>query len=181
MINETSLMHMWRDYVRIWHALLFLHSFRIRTAQLDHTPGFQSNQTTLTVACVLLSSWKVRRKIVNFTNGMSPYNALVHQLISLLENKLKSVRHNASRNKKKEWLIPYCWKCHLWVYAFEGRLCEDMASIAIPAFVQNTHGPARSYARVPKQPNSFDCGMCVIKFMESLTEDRELHKWDEIC
>ncbi|QHO44191.1 uncharacterized protein DS421_5g169110 [Arachis hypogaea] len=45
-----------------------------------------------------------------------------------------------------------------------GRLCEDMASIAIPAFVRTTHGPARS----------LDCGMCVIKLMESWTEDREL-------
>ncbi|QHO09021.1 uncharacterized protein DS421_14g477660 [Arachis hypogaea] len=97
--------------------------------------------------------------------------------------------------------------CHWWVYAFEvnakriaildslysapvdderdkldayvERLCEDMASIAIPAFVWSTYGPARSYAKVPMQPNNFDCGMCVIKLMESWTEDRELYEWDE--
>ncbi|QHO57303.1 uncharacterized protein DS421_3g81120 [Arachis hypogaea] len=86
--------------------------------------------------------------------------------------------------KRKWWLIPYCWRGHWWVYAFDvvakrllildslhygpeddkrikldayvGRLCEDMASISIPAFVRTTHGPARSYARVPKQPNKSD-------------------------
>ncbi|RYR31513.1 hypothetical protein Ahy_B01g056315 [Arachis hypogaea] len=110
--------------------------------------------------------------------------------------------------KRKWWLFPNCWRGHWWVYAFEvnakhlviidslhfapendewdnldayvGRLCEDMASIAIPAFVRTTYNPARSYARVPKQPNNFDCGMCVIKFMESWTEDRDLDDWDEI-
>ncbi|RYR02484.1 hypothetical protein Ahy_B06g081271 [Arachis hypogaea] len=110
---------------------------------------------------------------------------------------------------KKWWLIPYCWRGHWWVYAFDviakrllildslhyapeddkrrkldaymGRLCEDMASITNPAFVRTTHGPARSYARVSKQPNNFDCGMCVIKLMKSWTEDRELCEWDEVC
>ncbi|XLU79969.1 hypothetical protein S245_003390, partial [Arachis hypogaea] len=105
------------------------------------------------------------------------------------------------------WLFPYCWRGHWWVYAFEvnakcivildslhsapeddkrdkldayvGRLCEDMASIAIPGFVRTLYGPSRSYARVPKQPNNFDCGMCVIKFIESWKEDRELYEWDE--
>ncbi|QHO50468.1 uncharacterized protein DS421_1g22760 [Arachis hypogaea] len=109
--------------------------------------------------------------------------------------------------KRKWWLIPYCWRGHWWVYAFDvvtkrliildilhygpeddkrikldayvGRLCEDMASISIPAFVRTTHGPARSYAMVPKQPNNFDCGMCVIKLMESWTEERQLCEWDE--
>nr|XP_025683865.1 uncharacterized protein LOC112784761 isoform X4 [Arachis hypogaea] len=115
--------------------------------------------------------------------------------------------------KRKWWLIPYYWRGHWWVYAFDvvakhllildslhygpeddkrikldayvGRLCEDMASISIPAFVRTTHGPAHSYARVPKQPNnillscSFDCGMCVIKLMESWTEERQLCEWDE--
>ncbi|XP_020972851.1 uncharacterized protein LOC110269395 [Arachis ipaensis] len=92
--------------------------------------------------------------------------------------------------KRKWWLFPYCRGGHWWIYAFEvnakriaildslhsapvhderdkldayvGRLCEDMASIAIPAFVRSTYGPARSYAKVPMQPNNFDCGMCVI-------------------
>ncbi|RYR40355.1 hypothetical protein Ahy_A09g046099 [Arachis hypogaea] len=63
--------------------------------------------------------------------------------------------------------------------AYVGRLCEDMANIAIPAFVRTPYGPARSYARVPKQPNNFDCGMYVIKFMKSWTEDRELYEWDK--
>ncbi|RYQ85009.1 hypothetical protein Ahy_B10g104497 isoform B [Arachis hypogaea] len=109
--------------------------------------------------------------------------------------------------KRKWWLIPYYWRGHWWVYAFDvvakhllildslhygpeddkrikldayvGRLCEDMASISIPAFVRTTHGPAHSYARVPKQPNNFDCGMCVIKLMESWTEERQLCEWDE--
>ncbi|RYR75779.1 hypothetical protein Ahy_A01g000364 [Arachis hypogaea] len=109
--------------------------------------------------------------------------------------------------KRKWWLFPYCCGGHWWVYAFEvnakrvvildslrsapvdderdkldayvGRLCEDMASIAIPAFVRSTYGPARSYAKVPMQPNNFDCGMCVIKLMERWTEDRELYGWDE--
>ncbi|QHN82390.1 uncharacterized protein DS421_20g695410 [Arachis hypogaea] len=64
--------------------------------------------------------------------------------------------------------------------AYVGRLCEDMASIAIPSFVRSTYGPARSYAKVPIQPNNFDCGMCVIKLMERWTEDRELYEWDEL-
>ncbi|QHO00929.1 uncharacterized protein DS421_13g410570 [Arachis hypogaea] len=109
--------------------------------------------------------------------------------------------------KRKWWLIPYCWRGHWWVYAFDvvakrllildslhygpeddkrikldayvGRLCEDMASIFISAFVRTTHGPARSYARVPKQPNNFDCGMCVINLMESWTEERQLCEWDK--
>ncbi|RYR26245.1 hypothetical protein Ahy_B02g060457 [Arachis hypogaea] len=109
--------------------------------------------------------------------------------------------------KRNWWLFPYCWRGDWWVYAFEvnakrivilgslhyapeddkrdkldayvGRLCEDMARIAIPGFVRTPYGPARSYARVPKQPNNFDCGMCVIKFIESWTEDRELYEWDE--
>ncbi|QHO13670.1 uncharacterized protein DS421_15g517500 [Arachis hypogaea] len=104
--------------------------------------------------------------------------------------------------KRNWWLFPYCWRGHWWVYAFEvnakrivildslhsapeddkrdkldayvGRLCEDMASIAIPGFVRTPYGPAHSYARVPNQPNNFDCGMCVIKFIESWTEE-----WDE--
>ncbi|RYQ99987.1 hypothetical protein Ahy_B07g088035 [Arachis hypogaea] len=62
---------------------------------------------------------------------------------------------------------------------YVGRLCEDMASIAIPGFVRSTYGPARSYAKVPMQPNNFDCGMCVIKLMERWTEDRELYEWDQ--
>ncbi|QHO06996.1 uncharacterized protein DS421_14g459760 [Arachis hypogaea] len=37
--------------------------------------------------------------------------------------------------------------------AYVGRVFEDMARIAIPAFVRTTYGPSRSYARVPKQPN----------------------------
>ncbi|RYR11089.1 hypothetical protein Ahy_B05g079570 [Arachis hypogaea] len=102
--------------------------------------------------------------------------------------------------KRNWWLFPYCWRGHWWVYAFEvnakrivildslhsapeddkrdkldayvGRLCEDMASIAILGFVRTPYGPARSYA-------SFDCGMCVIKFTESWKEDRELYEWDE--
>ncbi|RYQ98791.1 hypothetical protein Ahy_B07g086589 [Arachis hypogaea] len=109
---------------------------------------------------------------------------------------------------KRNWrLFPYCWKSHWWVYAFEvnakrivildslhsvpeddkrdkldayvGRLCEDMANIAIPGFVRTPYGLARSYARVPKQPNNFDCGMCVIKFIEIWTEDRKFYEWDE--
>ncbi|QHO00067.1 uncharacterized protein DS421_13g403240 [Arachis hypogaea] len=96
--------------------------------------------------------------------------------------------------KRKWWLFPYCRGGHWWIYAFEvnakriaildslhsapvhderdkldayvGRLCEDMASIAIPAFVRSTYGPARSYAKVPMQPNKW-------------TEDRELYEWDE--
>ncbi|QHN96687.1 uncharacterized protein DS421_18g620730 [Arachis hypogaea] len=54
-----------------------------------------------------------------------------------------------------------------------------MASISILAFIRTTYGPARSYARVPKQPNNFDYGMCVIKLMKCWTEDRELYEWDE--
>ncbi|QHN86979.1 uncharacterized protein DS421_16g550990 [Arachis hypogaea] len=85
--------------------------------------------------------------------------------------------------KRKWWLFSYCRGAggHWWVYAFEvnakriaildslhsapvdderdkldayvGRLCEDMASIAIPGFIRSTYGPARSYAKVPMQPN----------------------------
>ncbi|QHO39187.1 uncharacterized protein DS421_4g126910 [Arachis hypogaea] len=77
--------------------------------------------------------------------------------------------------ERKWWFFPYCRGGHWWVYAFEvnakriaildslhsapvyderhklgayvERLCEDMASIAIPAFVRSTYGPARSYAK----------------------------------
>ncbi|XLU27933.1 hypothetical protein S245_063999, partial [Arachis hypogaea] len=60
-----------------------------------------------------------------------------------------------------------------------GGLFEDMVRIAILAFVRTIYGPSRSYARVPKQPNNFDCGICVIKFMKSWAEDRALNEWDE--
>ncbi|RYR09812.1 hypothetical protein Ahy_B05g078224 [Arachis hypogaea] len=92
---------------------------------------------------------------------------------------------------KRKWLlIPNCWRGHWWVYGFEvnakrlviidilysvsqdderdkldayvGRLFEDMAIIAIPAFVRTTDGPSHSYAR----------------FMESWTEDRALDEWN---
>ncbi|QHN82587.1 Putative ubiquitin-like-specific protease 1B [Arachis hypogaea] len=63
--------------------------------------------------------------------------------------------------------------------AYVERLCEDMASIAIPGFVRTPYGPARFYARVPKQPNNFDCGMYIIKFIESWIEDHELYEWDD--
>ncbi|XP_025679920.1 uncharacterized protein [Arachis hypogaea] len=120
MTHGINSMHMWGDCVRIWEALLYLDLFGLRTAQLVPTLGFQSNRTTLTVACALLSSLKVGKKIVNFTNGTSsyrmelmldiicgPHNALVHQLVSLLSEMVKPVRRNAPRNKKKNVSSPY--------------------------------------------------------------------------
>ncbi|QHO54088.1 uncharacterized protein DS421_2g53600 [Arachis hypogaea] len=108
--------------------------------------------------------------------------------------------------KRKWWLIPICLNNHWWLYAFEvankrmlvldpmhseapdagrnkldayaGRLVEDMAKVAIPSYERTTHGLPRAYAKVPKQPNSYDCGIYVIKFMERWTEDGQLDAWD---
>ncbi|RYR10777.1 hypothetical protein Ahy_B05g079258 [Arachis hypogaea] len=109
--------------------------------------------------------------------------------------------------KRKWWLIPNCWRGHWWVYAFEvnakclviidslhsvpqdderdkldayvGRQFEDMARIAIPAYVWTIDSPFRSYASTPKQPNNSDYDIYVIKFMKSWTEDRALDEWNE--
>ncbi|XP_020971842.1 uncharacterized protein LOC110268985 [Arachis ipaensis] len=108
--------------------------------------------------------------------------------------------------RRKWWLIPICLNNHWCLYAFEvakkrmlvldpmhseapdagrnkldayaGRLVEDMAKVAIPSYERTTHGPPRAYAKVPKQPNSYDCGIYVIKFMERWTEDGQLDAWD---
>ncbi|RYR12310.1 hypothetical protein Ahy_B04g069854 [Arachis hypogaea] len=62
---------------------------------------------------------------------------------------------------------------------FQGRLFEDMAKVAIPAYIRTTDGLSRSYANVLKQPNNSDYGIYVIKFMESYTESHTLDEWNE--
>ncbi|RYR77598.1 hypothetical protein Ahy_A01g002121 [Arachis hypogaea] len=60
-----------------------------------------------------------------------------------------------------------------------GRLIEDMARVAIPAYVRTTNGPSHSYVAVQKQPNNYDCGIFVIKFMETWTDGCKFDEWDE--
>ncbi|QHN76922.1 uncharacterized protein DS421_19g648170 [Arachis hypogaea] len=66
--------------------------------------------------------------------------------------------------------------------AYVGRLCEDMGSIAIPGFVRTPYGPARSYARVPKQPNnSLKVGKKIVNFTNGTSSYRMELMLDIIC
>ncbi|QHO06915.1 uncharacterized protein DS421_14g459030 [Arachis hypogaea] len=103
--------------------------------------------------------------------------------------------------KIKWWFIPMCSRGHWWLYAIEvarkrivvidslhdeahdnerkkldsygGRLIEDMAKVAIPTYGRSPNGPMCVYAKVPMQPNGWDCGIYAIKFMETWNEGIE--------
>ncbi|QHO56629.1 uncharacterized protein DS421_3g75430 [Arachis hypogaea] len=62
---------------------------------------------------------------------------------------------------------------------YVGRLLEDMSKVAIPTYEHTLNGPTIAYTSVPVQPNGWDCGIFVIKFMELWTEDCRLHEWDD--
>ncbi|MED6126278.1 hypothetical protein PIB30_076826 [Stylosanthes scabra] len=104
---------------------------------------------------------------------------------------------------RKWWLLPLCNKSHWFVYAFNlektellvldsmydhsfddlrksldiyvGKLIEDMLKIVFPTFDRKGLGFPSRYANVPKQLNTNDCGIYVIKFLEEWTEASELH------
>ncbi|QHO19751.1 uncharacterized protein DS421_11g331790 [Arachis hypogaea] len=87
--------------------------------------------------------------------------------------------------KTKWWFISMCSKGHWWLYAFEvarkrimGRLIEDMARVAIPTYDRSPNGPVCAYAKVPMQPNGWDCGIYAIKFMETWNEDCNIDEWN---
>ncbi|RYR32123.1 hypothetical protein Ahy_B01g057111 [Arachis hypogaea] len=63
--------------------------------------------------------------------------------------------------------------------AYAGRLIEDMAKMAIPTYGHTTNGPSIAYASVPMQPNGWDCGIFLIKFMELWTKNCRLHEWHD--
>ncbi|RYQ83295.1 hypothetical protein Ahy_B10g101952 [Arachis hypogaea] len=67
----------------------------------------------------------------------------------------------------------------VWLSFLHGRLIEDMSKVAIPTYERTLNGPSIAYASVPVQPNGWDCGIFVIKFMELWTEDCRLHEWDD--
>ncbi|XLR44743.1 hypothetical protein S83_029403, partial [Arachis hypogaea] len=60
-----------------------------------------------------------------------------------------------------------------------GQLLEEMSKVAIPTYKHTLNGPTIAYASVPVQPNGWDCGIFVIKFMELWTEDCRLHEYDD--
>ncbi|MED6114415.1 hypothetical protein PIB30_080043, partial [Stylosanthes scabra] len=61
-----------------------------------------------------------------------------------------------------------------------GKLIEDMLKIVFPTFDHKGLGFPSRYANVPKQPNTNDCGIYVIKFLEEWTEASELHAYNNI-
>ncbi|MED6139329.1 hypothetical protein PIB30_082794 [Stylosanthes scabra] len=103
-------------------------------------------------------------------------------------------------------LLPLCNKSHWFVYAFNlekkellvldsmydhsfddlrksldiyvGKLIKDMLKIVFPTFDYKGLGFPSRYANVPKQPNTNDCGIYVIKFLEEWTEASELHAYN---
>ncbi|MED6176387.1 hypothetical protein PIB30_087759 [Stylosanthes scabra] len=59
-----------------------------------------------------------------------------------------------------------------------GKLIEDMLKIVFPTFDHKGLGFPSRYANVPKQPNTNDCGIYVIKFLEEWIEASELHAYN---
>ncbi|MED6116329.1 hypothetical protein PIB30_099298, partial [Stylosanthes scabra] len=104
------------------------------------------------------------------------------------------------------WLIPICHRRHWYLYAFNlvkrellvldslfdhpfddkrkivdlyvGKIVEDMVKIVFLEYHHTEIGFQCSYAKVPKQPNNDDCGICMLKFMESWTEDSNLKEFN---
>ncbi|MED6125260.1 hypothetical protein PIB30_066952, partial [Stylosanthes scabra] len=58
------------------------------------------------------------------------------------------------------------------------KLVEDMLKIVIPTYHHTQIGFQCCYAKVPKQPNNDDCGICVIYLMESWTKDSILNDYN---
>ncbi|MED6114641.1 hypothetical protein PIB30_082312 [Stylosanthes scabra] len=46
-----------------------------------------------------------------------------------------------------------------------GKIVEDILKIVFPTYHHTEIGFQCSYAKVPKQPNNDDCGICMLKFM----------------
>ncbi|KAL4327056.1 hypothetical protein AHAS_Ahas13G0061900 [Arachis hypogaea] len=61
----------------------------------------------------------------------------------------------------------------------KGRLIEDMAKVAMPAYEHTENGLPHFYASVPQQDNGCDCGVFVIKFMQFWGLDKPLQHWDQ--
>ncbi|RYR22922.1 hypothetical protein Ahy_B03g068211 [Arachis hypogaea] len=65
------------------------------------------------------------------------------------------------------------------IHAYAGRLIEDMAKVAMPAYEHTENGLPHFYASVPQQDNGCDCGVFVIKFMQFWGLDKPLQHWDQ--
>ncbi|KAL4337576.1 hypothetical protein AHAS_Ahas12G0124000 [Arachis hypogaea] len=63
--------------------------------------------------------------------------------------------------------------------SYAGWLIEDMAKVAIPTYDRSPNGPMCAYAKVPMQPNGWDCGIYAIKFMETWNEDCNIDEWND--
>ncbi|XLR14577.1 hypothetical protein S83_042515 [Arachis hypogaea] len=61
---------------------------------------------------------------------------------------------------------------------FKGRLIEDIAKVVIPTYKPNKKGLPCTYASISIQPNSFDCGVYAIKFMEYWIDSGNLNDWN---
>ncbi|MED6125162.1 hypothetical protein PIB30_066058 [Stylosanthes scabra] len=68
-------------------------------------------------------------------------------------------------------------KPHKWINS-SGKIVEDMLKIVFPTYHHTEIGFQCSYAKVPKQPNNDDYGICMLKFMESWTEDSNLKEFN---
>ncbi|MED6200304.1 hypothetical protein PIB30_083737 [Stylosanthes scabra] len=113
-------------------------------------------------------------------------------------------KENFDREKaatRQWWLIPICHRRHWYLYAFnlvkrellvldslfdhpfdDKRKIVDLyvmiLKIVFPTYHHTEIGFQCSYAKVPKQPNNDDCGICMLKFMESWTEDSNLKEFN---
>ncbi|MED6202364.1 hypothetical protein PIB30_104602 [Stylosanthes scabra] len=61
---------------------------------------------------------------------------------------------------------------------YVGKIVEDMLKIVFPTYHHTEIGFQCSYAKFPKQPNNDDCGICMLKFMESWKEDSNLKEFN---
>ncbi|MED6210503.1 hypothetical protein PIB30_064694 [Stylosanthes scabra] len=61
---------------------------------------------------------------------------------------------------------------------YVGKLIEDMLKIMFPTFDQKGLGFPSRYTNVPKQLNTNDCSIYVIKFLEEWREASELHAYN---
>ncbi|MED6162731.1 hypothetical protein PIB30_073360 [Stylosanthes scabra] len=116
-------------------------------------------------------------------------------------------KENFDREKtatRQWWLIPICHRRHWYLYAFnlvkrellvldslfdhpfdDKRkivdlyvIVEDMLKIVFSTYHHTEIRFQCSFAKVPKQPNNDDCGICMLKFMESWTEDSNLKEFN---
>ncbi|MED6106958.1 hypothetical protein PIB30_009564 [Stylosanthes scabra] len=61
---------------------------------------------------------------------------------------------------------------------YVGKIVEDMLKIVFPTYDRIGFGFQCCYAKVPKQPNNDDCSICMLKFMESWTEDSNIQEYN---